>query len=209
MDSSFRSEIGPRGTAEKSEVARRRLAGKSKFCVAGVRRTRRRDRFSEKKSFPPVRSARTRGSNESEPAQSQDAEPVARGNARQSSVLLFNLAGGRASAVAFGKNMHFRFKGYGYSVWFIVIGGFLIVRPLFETFGGGSEDAMRRHINGAVLAISGALTFFIATRADRKNGIEVFSKEAWTSDLMMSEHVCFNVPMRLFGVALLVISLFF
>src|SRR5882762_8478125 len=104
MDSSFRSEIGPRGTAEKSEVARRRLAGKSKFCVAGVRRTRRRDRFSERKSFKPVRSARTRGSNESEQAQSQDAEPVARGNAGRPSVLFFNVAGRRASALTFGRS---------------------------------------------------------------------------------------------------------
>jgi hypothetical protein len=104
--------------------------------------------------------------------------------------------------------MHFRFKGYGYSVWFIVLGAFLVLRPIFESLTHSSEDALRRHLNAAILAASGAIIFLIAARADKKAGIDVFSRSAWTSDIMLSQHVCFSVPMRLFGVLLLLVSLF-
>ena len=91
----------------------------------------------------------------------------------------------------------------------IVLGSFILVRPLLELFVTGPHYALRRHVDGAVLAIAGAATFWFAVRADRKNGIEVFSKRAWTSDLMVSAHVCFNMPMRLFGIALFLVSLLF
>ena len=61
--------------------------------MAGRCRTRYRHHFSEKKSFTPVCSARTRSSNESSAAQSQDAEPAASANTRDGPFLLFNLAG--------------------------------------------------------------------------------------------------------------------
>lgn len=104
--------------------------------------------------------------------------------------------------------MHLRFKGYGYTVWFVIIGAFFIVPPLIEANTGSSGDALRRHINAAVLSISGVVIFWIAAKADKKNGINVFSKHAWTSDITISEHMCFSIPMRLFAVLLLLISLF-
>ena len=104
--------------------------------------------------------------------------------------------------------MHLRFKGYGYTVWFIVLGAFFVFRPLFENFLHGSEETLRHDINAAVLAVSGVMTFLVGAYGDKRSGIDVFSKSAWTSDIMFSQHICFSLPMRLFGVVLMVISLF-
>src|SRR5687768_14135329 len=100
--------------------------------------------------------------------------------------------------------MQFRFKGYGHTVWFIAIGAFFIVPPIIRAIFSGPEEVERKHIIGTVLALCGAIIFWIGARADSRNGVDVFSRHAWTSDLMLSEHVCFNVPMRLFGIGLIV-----
>jgi hypothetical protein len=105
--------------------------------------------------------------------------------------------------------MHLRFKELGHAAWIILVGAFLVLRPLFEYFSREQEDLMKKHINGAALLVAGLLTFLIVARADKKNGIEVFSRRAWTSDLLLSQHLCFSIPMRLFGVVLIGASLFF
>jgi hypothetical protein len=107
------------------------------------------------------------------------------------------------------QNMHFRFKGYGYLVLLVPIGGFLLFPPLVEKFLPGSEEAVRRHVNGIVLAFSGFVTFWIAAHSDKKSGIDVFARHAWTSDIMISSNICFNIPMRLFAVIMVVASLLF
>jgi hypothetical protein len=100
------------------------------------------------------------------------------------------------------------FKRYGYLVWPILIAAFFIIPPLIRTLSSDSEDVMRRHMNGAVLVFSGCLIFWIAARADKKNGLDVRSKYTWTSEILVSEHRCFGIPMRLVGVGLVVISVF-
>lgn len=82
-----------------------------------------------------------------------------------------------------------------------MIGAFLLISPLLSHFLTSNEGRAKFLINGWVLVVAGAVTFFIAAFADRRNGIDWKSLNSWTGRLLVSEHTCFHVPMRLFAVA--------
>ena len=99
-----------------------------------------------------------------------------------------------------------KFKGYGYSVLIIVIAAFLVLRPIVERIWSAPEELLRRPVNALVLMLSGLVTLWIASIVDKRNGIDIFKKKAWISDIMESQHICFGIPMRLFGVLIFVVG---
>lgn len=103
--------------------------------------------------------------------------------------------------------VHFKFKGRGYLPWFILPGVFLVLTPVYGWLRGSSALPVDEHLGAVALAITGVMSFWLAAVGDRKVGIDVFSREAWTSNLLESPHVCFNLPMRLFSLLMLVVSL--
>lgn len=71
------------------------------------------------------------------------------------------------------------------------------------------EESHRNLVLALDLLISGIITLAIAVTQDRKVGIEVFSRRAWTSELMESQDIFFHVPIRLAGVVMLITSCVF
>ena len=91
----------------------------------------------------------------------------------------------------------------------ILCGCFLVLRPLAEAFIHEPEAALRRHLGALVFATAGVLTFCAAAVLDRRSGVDVFSKVAWTSQLMESQHIMLFQPLRLVGVVYFVASFLF
>jgi hypothetical protein len=101
--------------------------------------------------------------------------------------------------------MQIRFKGYGFLLFLV---------PLFFLIGirmivGDWEESHRHLLIGIDLFASGFVLFEIAKRLDRKIGIEVWSRAAWTTDLFESHHLCWNLPLRLAGIILALVGLVF
>ena len=91
-------------------------------------------------------------------------------------------------------------------------GRFLILVPVavylpLRFVVGEWEETHHAAIVCLVLAVSGALTLGIAAKLDRKAGIEVFSRHAWTKGIMESEHVFFFLPVRVVGALAILASL--
>jgi hypothetical protein len=74
--------------------------------------------------------------------------------------------------------MHFHFKGLGHSAWIILVGAFLFLRPRFEYFSHDRDNLLMKHIKGAALLLAGTITYIIAARTDKKNGIEILTHSA-------------------------------
>ncbi len=102
-----------------------------------------------------------------------------------------------------------RSKGLGYAGFLILIGCFLLIRPLIEHLESSSEAMLRRHIGAAVFATAGVLTFGLAAFLDKKSGPEVFSKSAWSSEILDSQHIMLYLPLRLIGVLYFALSFIF
>ncbi|HRE79693.1 MAG TPA: hypothetical protein PLN52_01535, partial [Opitutaceae bacterium] len=68
---------------------------------------------------------------------------------------------------------------------------------------GALEEDHRGAVLGLSLMLSATIIFVVAMVGDRKSGIEVWSRRAWTSELLESQHICFHVPLRLAGVVML------
>jgi hypothetical protein len=105
--------------------------------------------------------------------------------------------------------MNPRSKGLGFLGYLILLACFLVVRVAFESVLHESDSELNRHINAAVLAIAGVLTFALAVRLDQTNGIKVFSVSAWTSGFFESQHIMLYLPLRAIGVIYFAASFFF
>lgn len=105
--------------------------------------------------------------------------------------------------------MFTRSKGLGFAGLLILIGCFMIIRPLIEHLESGPEEVLRRHVNAVVLATAGILTFGLAAYLDKKSGLEVFTKRAWTNELLESQHIMLYLPLRLVGVIFFAASFLF
>lgn len=73
-------------------------------------------------------------------------------------------------------------------------------------FAGDEEESNRGAFLCILFALSGGITFAIGVLQDKKAGIEVFSRKAWTSEMMDSQHLFFYMPLRLVGILALVLS---
>lgn len=89
--------------------------------------------------------------------------------------------------------MNPRFKGFGSFLIFVPVLLYIPLRALI----GNWEEVHRSAVLSIHLAISGVLLFVIAAIQDKRAGIDVWSKHAWTSGLLESQHICFHVPLRL------------
>jgi hypothetical protein len=101
--------------------------------------------------------------------------------------------------------MRIRFKGYGFLLFLVPTLLLVIIRLV----AGDLEDSHRALLTGVDLLLSGLILFLIATRLDRKVGIEVWSRTAWTTALFESQHVCWDIPLRLVGVVLFIAGAIF
>lgn len=107
------------------------------------------------------------------------------------------------------ESMQIQAKGYGWLVPIVVIASFLVVRPLVEVIYGRDFPEARSLINGIVLSVSGIVLFGCAAYLDRRSGINVFRRPAWTSKAFESQHTLFGMPLRLVAIILVVLSLIF
>lgn len=104
--------------------------------------------------------------------------------------------------------MHIQNKGYGIAAPGFVVLGFLILRPLLESLLGRDYSGLHHHLNAAVLAFAGVASFFLAAHLDKKSGIDVFCKYAWSEGFLESKHSIVYLPLRVVGVLFVFISLF-
>ena len=104
--------------------------------------------------------------------------------------------------------MHIQNKGYGIAAPGFVIVGFLILRPALETLFGRDGPGLHGRINAAVLAFAGVASFVLAAHMDKKAGIKVLSKYAWTEGFFESRHSILYLPLRAIGILFVLISLF-
>ncbi len=98
--------------------------------------------------------------------------------------------------------MNPRFKGLGFLLVLVPVLSYIPLRAIV----GGWEETHRSVVLCISLAVSGALVFAIAAIQDKKSGITAWSRSAWTSSLLESQHICFYVPLRLAGVIMIIAS---
>jgi hypothetical protein len=98
--------------------------------------------------------------------------------------------------------MNPRFKGLGFLFLLVPVLSYIPLRALV----GDWEETHRSIVLFISLAVSGAIIFVIATIQDKKIGISTFSGRAWTSDFLVSQHICLYVPLRLGGIVFLAAS---
>lgn len=101
--------------------------------------------------------------------------------------------------------MYIKCKGYG---WLLFIVPLLLLIAL-RALAGDSEEANRTFLIGADLSISGIILFIVAAKLDHSVGIDVRTRNAWTTDLLESHHSCWNLPLRLVGIMLFLVGLLF
>ncbi len=102
--------------------------------------------------------------------------------------------------------MNPRFKGLGKVIFLVPLLLTILLRMIF----GDEESSNRAIYLCAIMNLTGIITFGIAVAQDKKTGIDPFSRKAWTSELLESEHIFLHLPLRLVGLlALLVSPLFF
>lgn len=98
--------------------------------------------------------------------------------------------------------MNSRFKGLGKVIFLVP----LLLAILLRMFAGEEDESNRGAFLCILFALSGTVTLVIGVLQDKKTGTEAFSRKAWTSDLMESQHLFFYMPLRLVGIVALVLS---
>ena len=93
-------------------------------------------------------------------------------------------------------------QGFGKFLMLIPVLTYVPLRVFVESW----EESHRSLVLSLVLLVSAVVTLAIAATQDRKSGLEVFSRRAWTTDLMESQHLFFHLPIRIVGAAWLVAS---
>ena len=99
--------------------------------------------------------------------------------------------------------MNPRFQGFGKALILVPILSYIPLRTLVGDF----EESHHALVVSLSLLVSGVLTLAIAAAHDKKAGIDVFSREAWSSGLMESQHIFFYLPIRVVGAILLTASI--
>ena len=99
--------------------------------------------------------------------------------------------------------MNPRFKGFGFLLFLIPVLSYIPLRLIV----GDWEESHHSAVVSISLLVSCVIMFFAAASLDRKAGIDAFSRPAWTSELMESQHICFHIPLRLAAVILLIAGL--
>jgi hypothetical protein len=98
--------------------------------------------------------------------------------------------------------MNPRFKGLGFFLLLVPVLLFIPIRAI----AGDLEDTHRNIVLFITLFLSGTVIFMIAAIQDKKVGISAFSRNAWTTEIMESQHICFHIPLRMAGVILVISS---
>ena len=98
--------------------------------------------------------------------------------------------------------MNPRFKGLGKVIFLLPLLLAILLRMVL-----GDEDEHSRPVFLCILfALSGAITIGIGAIQDKKAGIDIFARKAWTSEVLESQHIFFYVPLRIAGLVALVVS---
>ena len=72
---------------------------------------------------------------------------------------------------------------------------------------GGLEESHHTAVVSMSLVVSGVVTLIIAAVQDKRAGIDVFGRPAWTTEIMESQHIFFYLPIRLVAVIFLLASI--
>ena len=96
--------------------------------------------------------------------------------------------------------MNTRFQGFGRALIAVPVLSYIPLRFVI----GDLEDTHHALVAGISLIVSAIITLVIASVLDGRTGLNIWTKPAWTSRLLESQHIFFYVPVRLAGaVALL------
>jgi hypothetical protein len=71
-----------------------------------------------------------------------------------------------------------------------------------HAIAGEYEASHRDILISITLILSSMAMVYIAAIQDKKTGIDIKSKSAWTTDILESQHICFYIPLRLAGLIL-------
>lgn len=91
--------------------------------------------------------------------------------------------------------MNPRFQGFGR---FLILLPAALYIPLRMVVGQW-EESHHAAIVSLLLALTGVLTLCIAVVLDKRSGIDVFSRNAWTKGILESQHIFFYLPIRIVG----------
>jgi hypothetical protein len=97
--------------------------------------------------------------------------------------------------------MNPRFKGLGKVIFLVPLLLAILLRMFTE-----EEESNRGTFLCVLFALSGVITLVVGLLQDKNTGIDVFSRKAWSSELMESQHLFFYMPLRLVGILALVFS---
>ena len=95
-----------------------------------------------------------------------------------------------------------RTEGLGFLVFLVPPFVTIVVRIIIDSSKSGAS------LLSMVLSISGIILFAIAAIQDKKVGIDLRHRDAWTRNILESPHTFFGIPMRLIAMAYILTSLF-
>ena len=98
--------------------------------------------------------------------------------------------------------MNPRFMGLGRALILVPVLSYIPLRAIV----GDLEESHRNVALSLSLLVSSLIILAFAAFQDKKTGIDLRSKHAWTTGLMESQHIFFYLPIRLVGAILLIAS---
>jgi hypothetical protein len=98
--------------------------------------------------------------------------------------------------------MNPRFQGFGKALILVPVLSYIPLRVVL----GYIEETHRSVVLCVSLMVSAFITLVIAAVQDKKAGIDVFARHAWTGGILESQHIFFYLPIRVVGVILLIAS---
>lgn len=87
------------------------------------------------------------------------------------------------------------FQGLGKALILVPVLSYIPLR----IFVGAWEESHRSAVLCLSLIVTGVVTLAIAAVQDKKAGLSMLSRDAWTTRLMESQHIFFYLPIRLVG----------
>jgi hypothetical protein len=98
--------------------------------------------------------------------------------------------------------MNPRFQGFGRFVGVIPALSYIPLRVFLDDW----EESHRLAAASLCLLVSALITFAIAAIEDKKVGIDVFTRPAWSANLMESHHIFYYLPIRIVAVLMFIAS---
>jgi hypothetical protein len=86
--------------------------------------------------------------------------------------------------------MNSEFRGFGRFLLLVPV----VVNIPMRMIVGPWEESHRAAIVALCLAVSGVFTVAIVAALDKKSGIDVYSRHAWTTGIMESQHIFLFLP---------------